>query len=222
MSSRPRHRFRRGRRQGAKWLAIATLGTLGTLASVIPIRLAIAARQAPRPQAILTLGGGTGREYTSAVLSRSYPHLDVWVSSGSLPDDATAIFTTVGASTHRLNLDYSATDTVTNFTTILPQLKRRRIQHVYLVTSDYHMRRAQTIATIILGSHGITFTPVPVTTQQPDESLNRVIRDAGRSIFWVFTGKSGYQLKSESCEGKNRLEAIVELLVEEGIQCQAL
>ncbi|MBD2245404.1 hypothetical protein [Nostoc sp. FACHB-888] len=49
------------------------------------------------------------------------------------------------------------------------------------VKSDYHMRRASAIATIVLGSQEIVVTSVAVASQnQPSESLMRVLRDCDR------------------------------------------
>lgn len=171
-------------------LGLAIVGVL-----FIPVRLAIAQAQFPQPDAILVLGGNPRREAAAAQLAGAYPTLDIWVSSGELPQDAKAIFTAAGVSTQRLHLDYRATDTVTNFTTLVAELKRQRIQHVFVVTSDFHMPRAQAIAIVILGSHGIAFTPVAVETDQPPEPMIQIARDVGRSIVWLLTGRTGASFK---------------------------
>lgn len=163
--------------------------------SFIPVRLAIAQAQFPQPDAILVLGGNPQREAAAAQLAAAYPTLDIWVSSGELPQDAKAIFTAAGVSTQRLHLDYRATDTVTNFTTLVAELKRQRIQHVFVVTSDFHMPRAQAIATVVLGSHGIAFTPITVETDQPPEPMIQIARDMGRSMVWLLTGRTGASFK---------------------------
>ncbi|WP_390622268.1 YdcF family protein [Euhalothece natronophila] len=54
--------------------------------------------------------------------------------------------------TNRLHSDDRATDTVTNFTTMVEPLKENDIHHVYLITSDYHMRRSRVIGTVVFGS----------------------------------------------------------------------
>ncbi|GAB4369429.1 MAG: YdcF family protein [Elainellaceae cyanobacterium] len=173
------------------------LGAIGLLTllllwlGLIPVRLALAAQQAPQPQAILVLGGASGREEAAAQLARYNPNLEIWVSSGKTPRDAYPIFQEAGITPDRLHLDYRATDTVTNFTTLVNQFKQRDIQHLYLVTSDFHMPRAMTIAAIVLGHSGIAFTPVPVPSDQCDESWLRIARDGGRSILWIVTGRTG-------------------------------
>ena len=157
----------------------------------IPIRLKIASYKAPQPQAILTLGGGSVREKFTASFAQSHPSLDIWVSTGIPPKQATKIFRAAGINLKRVNLDYRAADTVTNFTSLVKDFKSRKIHHLYLITSEFHMRRAKAIATFVLGSQEITFTPVSIPSNRPKESTLHVMRDAGRSLIWVFTGRTG-------------------------------
>ena len=159
--------------------------------SIIPVRLAIAAYRTPQPQAILVLGGGTDREKFATQVAVVEPALEIWVSSGLLPQQAHEIFRAAGIADHRVHLDYRATDTVTNFTTLVPVLKQRRIHHLYLVTSDFHMPRARAIATLVLGSQGITFTPLTVASQKPPEPVLLTVRDIGRSFLWIVMGRTG-------------------------------
>ncbi|TVP61476.1 MAG: YdcF family protein [Nodularia sp. (in: Bacteria)] len=161
------------------------------LFSMIPIRLAIAAYQSPHPQAILTLGGGSDREQFTAQFAQKHPQLDIWVSSGIPPAQAQAIFENADIPHHRLHLDERAVDTVTNFTTLVDDFKHQKIQHIYLITSDYHMPRAKAIATLVLGSQGITFTPMPIPSYKPRESMIRIVRDSGRSLLWIVSGRTG-------------------------------
>lgn len=165
---------------------------------MIPVRIAIASYQAPQPQAILMLGGTTlgEREKFTAEIAYWYPSLEIWVSSGMSPNKAQKIFQAAGIPSTRLHLDYRASDTITNFTTLVPDFKQHRIQHLFLITSDYHMPRAKAIATIILGSQGITFTPLSVPSNQPKESNLRILRDICRSLLWIVTGRTGASLQS--------------------------
>nr|WP_202925138.1 YdcF family protein [Myxacorys almedinensis] len=162
----------------------------------IPTRLAIAQQQAPDPEVILILGGSSDRESFAAQLALQQPQLTIWVSSGS--PDAANIFRQAGIPSSQLRFDRRATDTVTNFTTTVSDFKRRGIQHVYVVTSDYHMDRASAIATIVLGSQGIAFTPLSVSGEHRQESQLRVLRDVGRSVVWLVTGRTGASLKRRS------------------------
>ncbi|MBF2000017.1 MAG: YdcF family protein [Synechococcales cyanobacterium M58_A2018_015] len=178
-----------------KIAAISIAGGFLLLVGSISVRLAVAAQQAPTPEAILVLGGGAGREEAAATLARYYTDLEVWVSSGDKPPaPAYAVFQAAGVNRDRVHLDYRATDTVTNFTTLVADWRRRGIQHLYVVTSDFHMSRARAIAFIVLGSQGITFTPVAVPSDRPPEELPRILRDMLRSLLWLVTGRTGASL----------------------------
>lgn len=150
--------------------------------------------QLSSPTLALVLGGDAQREEFAAQFATENPDLDVWISSGANPEYAVWVFQESQVSLDRLHLDYRAVDTVTNFTTLVDDLDRQGIKSVYLITSDYHMRRASTIAAIVLGSRGIHYKPLPVASEQPPEPLLRSLRDGGRSILWILTGKTGSEL----------------------------
>lgn len=145
-----------------------------------------------RPEAIVVLGGHEAREKFAADLARKYPHLDIWVSSGSPQNYVERIFAFRGIESDRLHLNYRADDTVTNFTTLVDELKASGIESVYLVTSDNHMTRARIIGEIVFGSRGIIIKPMTVPSQSPSEPLIKSIRDSARAIFWLVTGYTGY------------------------------
>lgn len=179
---------------------ILHIGTWGSVCAVviwlgtIPLRLALAARQAPHPQAVLVLGGGTGREQAASQLAKADSALEVWVSTGRTPQETYPIFQADGVMLERVHLDYQATDTVTNFTTLTPYFKQQGIQHVYVLTSDYHMTRAIVIASLVLGHNGIAFTPVAVSSDYPPEPWLKTVRDGGRALLWIVTGHTGSRL----------------------------
>lgn len=185
------------KRKGYRFFCLATSAFILALISVIPVRLAIAATTAPQPQAILTLGGDPAREEFTAQFAQMYPSLEIWVSSGTLPKKLHEIFQAAGIPNTRLHNDYRADDTVTNFTSLVKVFKKRKFQHLYLITSDYHMPRAKAIATFVLGSQGIAFTPVSVPSNQPPESWLPILRDSGRALVWVATGYTGASLNPE-------------------------
>ncbi|MBE9011495.1 YdcF family protein, partial [Pseudanabaenaceae cyanobacterium LEGE 13415] len=142
---------------------------------------------------ILILGGSSDREDFTVQRAHRYPSMKIWVSTGS--PFAEHIFQTAGISESRVHFDQRATDTVTNFTSVIPDFKRMGIQHVYVVTSDYHMPRAEAIATVVFGSQGITFTPLEVSGVHRQESKLRILRDVGRSMIWLMTGRTGASLR---------------------------
>jgi uncharacterized SAM-binding protein YcdF (DUF218 family) len=146
------------------------------------------------PQAVLVLGGHEERERYAAKLARQYPELPIWVSSGSPQDYARRIFLKEGIEGDRLHLDYRARDTVTNFTTLVDELKARKIKSIYLVTSENHMTRARIIGEIVFGSRGIVFRPISVPSENPPEPIEKCLRDGARSIIWLITGRTGVML----------------------------
>ena len=176
------------------FLGLVSCTLILLLLSFIPVRLAIAYYQSPSPQAILTLGGGGDREPFTAHFAKNYPSLKIWVSSGQAPDKARPIFHSVGIPDTRVHFDRRAVDTVTNFTSLVADFKSQNIHHIYLITSDFHMKRAKAIAFLVLGSRGIAFTAVAIPTNTPPESWSHVLRDFGRALVWLFTGRTGASL----------------------------
>ena len=145
----------------------------------------------PPPEAMLVLGGHEERERYAARLARQYPQIPIWVSSGSPQEYAQKIFAQAGIESERLYFDYRASDTVTNFTTLVDELEARGIDSVYLITSENHMRRAKIIGHVIFGSRGIDFQPISVPSQNPPEPVEKCWRDGARSILWLITGHTG-------------------------------
>lgn len=182
------------KRKRFRFFCLASTALIVTVIGIIPVRLAIAHLQVPQPQAILTLGGGIEREHFTAQFALTHPTLDIWVSSGIPSDKAREIFRAYGIPEERVNLDRRAVDTVTNFTTLVPDFKSRRLQHLYMITSGHHIARSKAIATLILGSQGIAFTPVSVPSGEPPESWLRILRDIARALLWIFTGRTGASL----------------------------
>ena len=149
------------------------------------------------PQAVLVLGGSTPaleREKFAAQLGSQHPDLQIWVSGGSTKIYTERVFDKAGIDRSRLHLDYQARDTVTNFTTLVDELQARGIKRVYLVTSDYHMRRARVVGEIVFGSRGIVLKPVPVPTERSPEPIEKAMRDGARALLWVTTGHTGAKL----------------------------
>ena len=144
-----------------------------------------------QPEALFVLGGHEERECFAAQLAQKYPHLPIWVSSGSPQDYAQRIFTKAGIEGDRLHLDYQASDTVTNFTSLVDELKAQGIDSVYLITSENHMPRARLIGEIVFGSRGIIIKPVAVPSDAPPESIQKSLRDGARAILWLTTGHTG-------------------------------
>lgn len=183
----------RSRKRSFPWLLLLT-----------PIVLWVGVRSArlyfEQPDAILVLGGAEEREIFSAKFAKQHPDLPVWISSGAPREYAEHVFTKTGVSLQRLHLDYEAVDTVTNFTSIADRLRQQNVRSVYLITSDYHMRRAQIIGEIVLGSRGINIRPVAIPSNYSEEPLSKAVRDGGRALLWVTTGRTGASLAPPNTE----------------------
>jgi uncharacterized SAM-binding protein YcdF (DUF218 family) len=151
----------------------------------------------PEPKAVLVLGGEPLREQFAAEFAKQHPGLPIWVSGGSNPEYAEWIFREAGVSQQWVHLDYSAVDTLTNFTTIVDKLKSQQINSVYLITSDYHMRRSQWVGQVVFGSRGIQFQPVSIPTGKPSEPIEKAIFDGLRAAVWVATGDTHISLKQD-------------------------
>jgi uncharacterized SAM-binding protein YcdF (DUF218 family) len=160
----------------------------------IPVKIAIARFQQPIPQAILTLGGDTQREVFTAQFAKTHQYLPIWISTGSVPNVGRKIFQDAGILETQFHLDRRATDTVTNFTTLVEDFKKQHIKHLFLITSDFHLPRAKAIAFLVLGSQGIAFTPVSIPTDQQPESKLKIARDITRAFIWIFTKHTGSSL----------------------------
>ncbi|PSB10829.1 YdcF family protein [Pleurocapsa sp. CCALA 161] len=139
------------------------------------------------PEALLVLGGHEERERYAAQLAQQHPDLPIWISSGSPQAYAQEIFQNAGIKSDRLHFDYRASDTVTNFTTLVDELKTQGIDSVYLITSENHMQRAKVIGDIVLRSRGINFQPISVPSKNPPEPIEKTVRDGVRAFFWLIT-----------------------------------
>ena len=144
----------------------------------------------PPPQMILVLGGDVERERVAAELAQR-DGLPVLVSGGSNPEYAHWLFGRQGLDERRVQLDYRATDTLTNFTSIVDELRRAKVRHVLLVTSSDHMERALLVGRMVAGSRGIGLTPVAVSCGDrcEPEGRRKVWGDGLRAALWVVTGR---------------------------------
>lgn len=175
-----------------RFLFLLAMATLIVILGSIPVQIAITKDQFPEPQAIFMLGGNLNRDRATAQFAQKHPELPILISVGFGP--TREIFAQANIDPQRLHYDQRATDTVTNFTTMIKPFQERQLRHVYLITSDYHMRRSLIIATIVFGSQGIVVAPIEVPSPQEPESLLRGIRDLFRSLLWLFTGRTGASL----------------------------
>lgn len=175
---------RSARGRGRRWLLALGAGAL------LWISRGIWLPPPPQPQMILVLGGDVAREEEAGRLARRYG-LPVVVSGGSNPEYARWLFANEGLRRSQFQLDYRARDTLTNFTSLVDELKQARVRHLLLVTSSDHMPRALLIGRIVAGSRGIQITPVAVPCGNlcHHEGRRKVWGDGFRALVWVLTGR---------------------------------
>lgn len=151
------------------------------------------------PQLHVVLGGDAEREVAGVKYFLTHRHLfspeaRVLVSSGAL--SAESILANCSIPAHALLVDETAVDTLSNFTTLIPLLRKSDVRYVSVATSSYHYARAMAIAFIVLGSSDIHFTGVSLEhALSPQssgsvyrESVSRIARDICRACLWMITG----------------------------------
>lgn len=189
-SSIQSRRKSRWRSRIARWIPLLIVVPATTWATQRQLKLWT------RPaEAIVVLGGEIDRETYAARMAQEHEQLPIWVSSGTNPEYAEWLFfEEAGIDRDRLHLDYRAVDTVTNFTSIVQDLKQEGIDKIYLITSENHMRRAQLVGEIVFGSNDIVFEPVTVPSSMAAEPVNKTVRDGIRAVMWTLTGYTGADL----------------------------
>lgn len=142
------------------------------------------------PSSIVILGGGIRREILAAQLAQSYPNLPIIVSSGSSLPCLYRVFVVENkVGWRRLKVDFKATDTLTNFTALVPYLQSNQPRKVFMITSKGNLPRAVVLAWLIWGSQGIAIKPVLVEGAGNNESWLKTFADSIRAIAWVVLGE---------------------------------
>lgn len=153
------------------------------------------------PDVIFVLGGPEIERQEMAVqMSQELKHCKIYVSSGK-----EGIIKMAGLS-HRLKHDRRATDTVTNFTTMIPVFRGEKYRHILIITSDYHFKRANMIGNLILmWYYDMHFSWKIAIKDENKESSNefhtfddlqlwnaetnfRIARDSIRIVLWLLIG----------------------------------
>ena len=156
------------------WL-VFTWGAL-RLASTAPV------------DAYLVLGGSIRREiYAAQQIVRS-SQIPVLISAGSQDPCIRIVFEREAAPIDQVWLEKCADSTFENFFFTLPILRQWGVKKVKLVTSPTHLPRAQWMAQIILGAHGIWVEPdIVEETGIPgnQETTLKTTLDISRSLLWA-------------------------------------
>ncbi len=174
-----------------KYPIIITIFIFGFIIHNIPIKQYIKAfKTTLPPQIILVLGGDVNREFIGANLAKIL-NLPLIISGGSNPEYAKWSIEKIGLNSNQFFLDYRAIDTLTNFTSLVTELRSKEITHVLLITSWDHMDRASKVGNIIAGSRGIKLTKISIPCEPncKTEGHKKQFGDVIRAIIWVTTGK---------------------------------
>jgi len=136
---------------------------------------------------ILHLGGGMDRADKCIQLANIYPDAMILVSSeGGNPIE---YYAQRGIDPNRVFLDYTAWDTVTNFTHTFHRIKKEfKAKKVFVVTHNFHMKRSMRIADAVYWMTGITPIPSPSGGPEHNEPQNYVRDDTIRAWIWRLTG----------------------------------
>lgn len=157
-------------------------------------------------EVFLVLGGGIlNRERyaffihsgSSRQKGKGSSDIPIWISSSGLPEDTIlADAKKFKIPQHLLYLDYSATDTLTNFTTLAERLKHEGIGTVNVITDEVHMPRAQMIGSIVLNHLGITMKKIEIPLKGVhSESRIKIFVDYMRCVLWFYTGLDANPLR---------------------------
>ncbi|MEO0532837.1 MAG: YdcF family protein [Cyanobacteria bacterium P01_A01_bin.123] len=211
----PKHRWFR------RWRALFLLGGLGGFAVwviAICISLYIAARSPV--DGFLVLGGSIRREIYVAEQVAQFPGAKVLISTGSAAPCIRILFEQATAPLDQAWLENCADSTFGNFYYGLPLLKRWGVKKVRLVTSPTHLPRAQWMAQIILGAHGIWVEPdivEEIGIPGNQESRFKTALDVTRALVWAVMSQ-GYR---PNCDRVTRLSSVdLEAWRRRGFQCE--
>ena len=146
------------------------------------------------PQIILVLGGDIDREISGIKIAKEL-NIPLIISGGSNAEFSDWLIKEGGISKEMVKRDYRAKDTLSNFTSIIDDLKSESINHIILITSKYHINRAKIVGEIISSSRGIRVTSLSIPCnasceiKAKKESIKKKHIDLIRSVIWVITGQ---------------------------------
>jgi hypothetical protein len=148
---------------------------------------------------VLVLGGDVEREEEAARwMVQSNFQIPIYLSSPA--DDRPFADILKQADMLKLvKLDTSATDTVTNFTSLCTVFQKRRFKHALVVTSDYHVDRSKAVGQVILNSMGVAMSMHSIQSTQKGAAFrnlhqntraepNKLRRDLLRAWIYVLVG----------------------------------
>lgn len=182
--------IRQGARRRVKILLIAACALMLFMSLGLVNHLLIMRSSAREPvDTFLVLGGSIRREIYVSQLATEYPQIPIIISKGSDDPCIVKLFERNKAPSQGVWLEKCANSTFGNYMFSQPLLTQWGARHVKILTSDTHLPRAQWMAKIMLGAHGIwpemelvEESGIPGNT----ESLIKTILDLSRAILWAF------------------------------------
>lgn len=170
--------------------------------------------------AFFVLGGSINREIYVAKLAKQNSDIPILISHGSDDPCILLIFRREQAPLNLVWLEKCAESTLGNFFFSLPILTKWNVHKVKLITSATHLPRAQWLAQILLGSHGIAMeldiAPEKGIPGNNESSLKTGL-DVMRGLFWAL----GSQVVKPYCSQVYKLSAIdIERWQEQGFTCE--
>ncbi len=144
---------------------------------------------------IISLGGNIARLDTAIQLTKENPGSFLLVSSEGDPAACLQKIRDAGLDPSHVSLDYSAWDTVTNFTNTKRLVDSLQPEELTVVTDGFHMLRSMTIGRLVYFGSKMKVTAHPSSPKDHDESKRLVLLDAFRSALSRFTGQTLYDQK---------------------------
>ncbi|MDY6781838.1 MAG: YdcF family protein [Cyanobacteriota bacterium] len=203
-------------------LILALLGLLGVaIASwLLSISLRLSAAASSPVDAIFMLGGSIRREMYVVQLRARSPALPILISRGSENPCVWLLFEQGNVPMERVWLEGCAKDTFGNFYYGIPILRRWGVHKVKMITSQTHLPRAQWLAQISFGAHGIWVeTEVAPEEGVPgnSEAWVKTALDVTRGLFWAV----GSQFFAPQCNKIVRLVDVdMEMWRRRGFKCE--
>jgi hypothetical protein len=150
---------------------------------------------------ILELGGNVNRIKAVCDLALKLPNAKIIISSELPCSEVVNLLTESGIGYDRFLLDFTAWDTVTNFTETFRLIKSYKPEKIHIVTDKFHMPRSAAIATCVYLFKKITLVPHPYLGGDLNykEPFKLILEDAIRALVWRLTGQLIYykQVKKE-------------------------
>lgn len=171
-------------------LVLVGLSSLGILLSCWLLLNTLVLRSAAlgSVDAFFVLGGSIRREIYTAQLAKQYPQTRILISQGSPDPCIWLIFQREQAPIQQVVLEKCAQSTFSNFYYGIRILRQWGVRKVKLITSPTHLPRAQWLAQILLGSHGIWVEPDIVREKGIPgnrESFLKTSLDLTRALIWA-------------------------------------